>query len=95
MNAVSDFDKAIEQKKLLPNVGYVLATSAFMQDYSDVLFDNFTVVKERTTWEDELLERHRFVLQSPHFTSGWGQYEIRFKTDNAGEVSILDVTLVK
>lgn len=91
---MSTIEELVEAEKQLPNTGYVLASAEFMLEHADLLLDSATLLKDRTTITDNLNGLHRFVMQSPLFTSGYGQYELLFES-KLGKPALKSAEFVK
>src|SRR5437762_904931 len=79
-----------------PFTGYVAVSHVLMQreGFSDFLFDNFRMVRDITTSQDRQLGLNRFLMQSLHFTEGYGQYKIRVEHQLDGSLVITSVSKV-
>ena len=82
--------------KRKPFTGYVAVSHALMQreGFSDFLFDNFRMIRDITTRQDDQLGLNRFLMQSRHFSEGYGQYKIRVERQLNGSLVISSVSKV-
>ncbi len=79
MNTIATVNVLESERNVEPLMGYVAVSHVLMQTegFADFLFDNFQMVKDYTTYQDGLHGLNRFVMQSEHFTEGYGQYKIK------------------
>ena len=79
MTTIATVNVLESEKNAEPFTGFVAVSHVLMQmdGFADFLFDNFQMVKDYTTYQDVLHGVNRFIMQSDHFTEGYGQYKIK------------------
>lgn len=69
-----------------PNTGYLLVCNKLLADGSmlDFLFDHFTLIADQTSDLDRINHKTRFIMQSKHFTEGYGEYVVTITIKPSG-----------